>query len=213
MLRPASFPKNFDNERTGQYPAVLAMHGHAGCKYFGKEKLTDGGDANPDHPMVTEYKEKFFGGRSWASELAKKGFIVLVADSFAFGSRKFSHEDVQNCIKPEHRDAVKAAHEARHGTAASGFGSGKLRVVHEYEAFAAQHEETLARSLCAAGMSWASITLGEDIVGPSAPSPVARLIPSFLVQAVLARPCPGLFRVPQVPTSLWAVQCHTRRAF
>ena len=93
--------------------------------------------------VLSEYKDKHYGGRSWANELAKKGFIVLVHDSFSFGSRKFEkvgaaartrklttnqryatslihylvvQGDVENCVKPELRASVLAAHEARQGT-------------------------------------------------------------------------------------------------
>lgn len=71
-------------------PAVLALHDHGGFKYFGKEKIAF---VSNEPEILRSYKKSFYGGRSWAFELAKKGFAVLAIDVFLFGSRRIGVVD------------------------------------------------------------------------------------------------------------------------
>ncbi len=66
-------------------PAVVALHDHGGFFYYGKEKIVDSGIQSRS---LEEHKRQCYGGRSWASELAKRGYAVLAIDSFMWGSRK-----------------------------------------------------------------------------------------------------------------------------
>jgi len=84
LLKPAG--------ATGPLPAVLGLHDHSGDKYFGKRKITQTGER---HPMMVELQEKVYSGRAWANDLAKRGYVVLVPDAFAFGSRRIKFEDVE----------------------------------------------------------------------------------------------------------------------
>jgi dienelactone hydrolase len=69
----------------GKLPAIVALHDHGEFFYYGKEKLA----ALPDEPeILREYKQRYYGGRSWGTELAKRGFAVLAVDSFLWGSRR-----------------------------------------------------------------------------------------------------------------------------
>jgi hypothetical protein len=71
--------------------AVVALHDHGEFFYFGKEKIT----GIPNEPKIlTEYKEKYYGGKSWATELASRGFAVLTVDAFLWGSRKIPIDTV-----------------------------------------------------------------------------------------------------------------------
>ncbi|GAB3198200.1 dienelactone hydrolase [Pontibacter aydingkolensis] len=66
-------------------PAVIALHDHGGFYFYGKEKhtLTD------DQPVILkEYIDNLYEGRTYADELAKRGFIVLSPDAVYFGSQK-----------------------------------------------------------------------------------------------------------------------------
>jgi dienelactone hydrolase len=66
-------------------PTVLALHDHGGFYYYGSEKIVDAGLPSQ---LLEDFKIRHYGGRSWATELAKKGFAVLAVDSFLWGSRK-----------------------------------------------------------------------------------------------------------------------------
>jgi len=68
-------------------PGVLALHCHAGFKFYGKEKVADG-PAGPA-PFVEEIRERYYGGRAYANALARQGFAVLAHDAFLWGSRRF----------------------------------------------------------------------------------------------------------------------------
>lgn len=73
-------------------PAVVALHDHGGFKYYGKEKIADGPD--DPHPVLLPFREQYYGGRAFANALAKEGFVVLVPDTFLWGSRKFPLNDI-----------------------------------------------------------------------------------------------------------------------
>ena len=74
-------------ERGPVKAGIVALHDHSGFKFFGKEKIADGPDAIP--PTVAELRAKAYGGRAYANELARRGFDVLVPDTFLWGSRRF----------------------------------------------------------------------------------------------------------------------------
>src|SRR5665647_258374 len=73
------------HSQNGKFPAVIALHDHSGIYYYGRQKIVE----QKDEPqMLTELKESCYGGRSWASVLARRGYLVLVIDGFFFGSRR-----------------------------------------------------------------------------------------------------------------------------
>lgn len=71
----------------GPLPGVVAMHCHAGMKRAGKDKIADGPD--PPAAEVVRLRDRLYGGRAYAGELARRGFAVLAHDVFAWGSRRF----------------------------------------------------------------------------------------------------------------------------
>jgi hypothetical protein len=76
----------------GKLPGVLGLHDHGGNKYFGKRKITKTSDEQ--HPMMKTHQDNYYGGMAWANELAKRGYVVLVPDSFAFASRRVLFENM-----------------------------------------------------------------------------------------------------------------------
>ncbi|MEV4572851.1 dienelactone hydrolase family protein [Nonomuraea jabiensis] len=68
-------------------PGVVALHCHGGMKWVGKEKIADG-PAEPS-PEVRRVRERLYGGRAYANELARRGFVVLAPDVLTWGSRRF----------------------------------------------------------------------------------------------------------------------------
>ena len=68
---------------------ILALHDHGDFKFYGKEKIADGPE-NP--PEVLIRHRQAYGGRAFVNALAKEGFLVLVHDTFLWGSRRFPFE-------------------------------------------------------------------------------------------------------------------------
>jgi dienelactone hydrolase len=82
------------------YPGIVALHDHGGYFFHGKEKLVQ---TENEHPALTKFKAEAYGGRSYADELAKRGFVVLVIDAFYWGERRLQYDDPP----PDLRAALK----------------------------------------------------------------------------------------------------------
>ena len=128
----------------GPLPAVLGLHDHGGNKYFGWRKIAQISDDL--HPLMREHRDHYYGGLSWANELAKRGYAVLVHDAFAFASRRVRVQDVPEVLKggleevdPESSDEIRA-----------------------YNEFAGRHEHIMAKSLFCAGTTWPGVFVAED---------------------------------------------------
>ena len=66
---------------TGPFPAIIALHDHGGFYLWGREKLLDNDD---EHPVMTDFKKRFYGGRSIAVDLARQGYVVLAYDMVGY---------------------------------------------------------------------------------------------------------------------------------
>jgi hypothetical protein len=96
-------------------PAVIGLHDHGSFFYFGKEKIS----AIRNEPRIlTEFKQKYYGNRSWATELAKRGFAVLVIDVFLWGSRRIPMNSVNeefhklfDGLEPESEEYIRRYNE------------------------------------------------------------------------------------------------------
>ncbi len=77
---------------TGRLPGILAFHDHGGNKYFGTRKITKTSDNQ--HPLMVSHQMEYYEGKAWANEVAKKGYVVLVADAFPFASRRVMMQDI-----------------------------------------------------------------------------------------------------------------------
>lgn len=75
---------------TGPFPAVVALHDHGGWFYHGKEKLVQ---MDGEHAALKGFRERYYGGRAYAEELARRGFVVIVADAFYWGERRLQYQD------------------------------------------------------------------------------------------------------------------------
>ncbi|NSW52618.1 MAG: acetylesterase [Anaerolineae bacterium] len=82
----------------GPLPGVVALHDHGGFKFNGKEKIAEGPEEMPDYLRI--YQERAYGGRAFANALAREGFVVLVHDTFAWGSRRFPRETMETAFAP-----------------------------------------------------------------------------------------------------------------
>lgn len=133
----------------GKLPGVLGLHDHGGNKYFGKRKITK--TSEEQHPMMKTHQENYYGGMAWANELAKKGYVVLVPDSFAFASRRVLFENMStipwgDCATEGMTDANPEEQEH----------------IDAYNQWAAAHEHILSKSLFCGGTTWPGVFLSED---------------------------------------------------
>ena len=84
---------------------------------------------------------------SWANELAKRGFAVLVHDAFTFASRRVRVADLPDGDPQGDRKEVNPESEAE---------------IKAYNTFAGEHEHIMAKSLFCAGTTWPGVFTAED---------------------------------------------------
>ncbi|MEX2512797.1 MAG: alpha/beta hydrolase family protein [Cyclobacteriaceae bacterium] len=130
----------------GRLPAVLAFHDHGGNKYFGLRKITRNGEVQ--HPMMKEHQNHYYEGKAWANELAKRGYVVMVPDAFAFASRRVKLEDV-----PEKQRKGLNVQESEDS-----------KYINSYNSWASDHEHIMAKSLFCGGTTWPGVFYAEDKV-------------------------------------------------
>ncbi len=130
-------------------PAVLGLHDHGGQKYFGKRKITR--TSNDPHPTMVEHQKQSYSGRAWANELAKQGYVVLVHDTFTFGSRRVRYEDIAGITWGACKvDGLSDEHPE------------DPENIQIYNQWAAEHEHIMAKSLFCGGTTWPGVTLVDD---------------------------------------------------
>ena len=124
----------------GRAPAVVDLHSHGGMFLFGKEKVIDFGH---NHPVMTEYHQVNYGGRPTATELVRRGYVVITIDALMFGERRLMMDDDLRYGWERSRYSVE---DARH-----------------LNAVCRSKEDTLAKSLFLAGKTWEGIVLWDDM--------------------------------------------------
>ncbi len=143
VLKPA--------KATGKLPGIIGLHDHGGNKYFGLRKITK--VADDQHPMMKEHQEHYYEGAAWANELARKGYVVLVHDTFTFGSRRVLYGDMS---------PLKWGDTSTEGKSDE---NPELKEnITEYNRWAGYHEHIMAKSLFCAGTTWPGVFLSEDQV-------------------------------------------------
>ena len=135
LLRPA--------DAKGPLPGVVALHDHSGYYFWGKEKVV----GLPGEPgSVTALKEAEYGGRSWANDLARRGYVVLAHDVFLWGSRK---------LDPASLPAEAVA-------SLAGLPPGSEEYLKTYHQMMYPYETLVAKSLFLSGSTWPGIMAWED---------------------------------------------------
>ena len=81
------------------------------------------------------HQDRYYGGVAWANELARRGYVVLVHDTFTFGSRRIRLADVPANICNNLVEVQPGSEEE----------------IQRYNQFAANHEHLIAKSLFSAG--------------------------------------------------------------
>jgi len=135
LLKPAG--------ASGPLPGVLGLHCHGGRKSWGWRKIARTGEPAPP---VAEHQDHYYGGRAWANELARRGYVVLVHDAFAFASRRVRMADVPATIRGE---PVEPSDD-------------RPETIDAYDQWASSHEHIMAKSLFCAGTTWPGVFWAED---------------------------------------------------
>jgi len=126
-------------------PAVVAIHDHGGFYFYGKEKVTE--TENPPG-ILTRFIERSYGGRTYADELARRGFVVLVPDGFYFGSQRIDAGEVSERFGRELRESESEASEDDS--------------IHRFNRFASSHETLVAKTIFTSGATWPGILFQGD---------------------------------------------------
>ena len=129
---------------SGKLPGIVGLHDHGGNKYFGLRKITR--MSKDPHPAMIRHQDYYYGGLAWANELARRGYAVLVHDTFTFGSRRVRLADVPPYIRNNNVEANPEAEDE----------------IARYNQFAAAHEHLIAKSLACSGMTWPGIFVNDD---------------------------------------------------
>jgi dienelactone hydrolase len=122
-------------------PGIVALHDHGGFYLWGKEKLIE---SPSEHAALTAFKKEAYAGKSIASELARRGYVVLVIDMFYWGERRMLlDDDPLDWRQPDQgitRDRVSAFNQR-----------------------AGQNEQLVGRTIYSAGFTWAGVMFWDDI--------------------------------------------------
>jgi len=135
---------------SGPLPAILGLHDHGGNKYLGNRKITRVSDQTPD--FVLAHQAQSYEGLAWANEVARRGYVVLVHDTFTFGSRRVMYSDVAGigwgpCNVDDKSDANPE----------------DPANIEIYNRWAGEHEHIMSKSLFCGGTTWPGVFLAEDM--------------------------------------------------
>ncbi len=128
----------------GKLPGIVGLHDHGGNKYLGLRKITR--ISKDPHPMQLTHQQRYYGGVAWANELAKRGYAVLVHDTFTFASRRIRYADIPANIRNNQNESSPEDPEE----------------IAKYNQFAAAHESIVAKSLFSAGLTWPGLFVYDD---------------------------------------------------
>lgn len=130
----------------GKLPGILALHDHAGKKFWGWPKIAR--THRPQHPLMVEHQRNYYSNLAWANEIAIRGYAVLVPDIFPFASRRVRLADVPEPVREGLKDPDPATASAAE--------------IEAYNQWAARHEHIMAKSLFCAGTTWPGVWLADD---------------------------------------------------
>ena len=121
-------------------PGIVALHCHGGFYVWGKDKLVE---VDNEHPALTEYKQELYQGKSIATELVRRGNVVIIVDALYWGERRMLLDE----DPPSYRDPQRMT---------------KADVA-DFNRRSQQNEQLVARSLFAAGITWPGVLLWDDL--------------------------------------------------
>jgi dienelactone hydrolase len=121
-------------------PGVVLLHCHGGFYVWGKEKVVAVED---EHPVLSEFKQRLYEGKSIATELVRRGYVVITIDMFYWGERRMVLEE----DPPSYRDPRQMSAED----------------IAAFNRRSSQNEQLVARSLMTAGITWPGVMLWDDL--------------------------------------------------
>ena len=133
VLVPKNAPK--------RAPAIVALHDHGGFYLWGKEKIIE---MPNEHPVLTDFKRQYYGGRSIATELVRQGYIVAVIDMFYWGERRMLLDD----DAADWRERSASLTRER---------------IQSFNSRASQNEQLVGRTIYAAGFTWPGVMFWDDV--------------------------------------------------
>jgi dienelactone hydrolase len=122
-------------------PAVVALHDHGGFYLWGKEKLVETED---EHPVLTDFKSRYYAGNSIATQLVRRGYVVIVIDMFYWGERRMLLDDDAEDWRDRPRSITKDR-------------------IAAYDRRASEYEYLVGRTIYSAGFTWSGVMFWDDI--------------------------------------------------
>jgi dienelactone hydrolase len=122
-------------------PGIVALHDHGGFYLWGKEKLVP---VQGEHAIFREFRDRYYGGRAIAEDLARRGYVVAVIDMFYWGDRRMLLDD----DPADWRERPSAMTPER---------------IQAFNARASQNEQLVGRTLYSAGLTWPGVMFWDDI--------------------------------------------------
>jgi dienelactone hydrolase len=122
-------------------PGIVALHDHGGMYFWGREKVVEQAG---EHPVLADFKRVAYGGKSIASELARRGYVVVVIDMFYWGERRL----LLDGDPADWRERPATIRPAR---------------VAEFNRRAADSEPLVARTIYSAGFTWSGVMFIDDV--------------------------------------------------
>lgn len=125
-------------------PAVIALHDHGGFYYFGKEKIVE----TENQPQVLkDFINTAYGGRTYADELARHGFVVLCPDAFYFGSQRLGMDQLTEYFTSQYPDIHSPD---------------QNKAIQAYNQLYHAHEQILAKYIFNSGTTWPGVLFHGD---------------------------------------------------
>jgi dienelactone hydrolase len=122
-------------------PAVVLLHDHGGFYMWGKEKVIRMDD---EHSILGEYRQRYYEGASIGSDLARKGYLVVIIDMLYWGNRRCMMDGDSDAWWDRPDDLAPEQ-------------------VNAFNIRSSNYEHLLDRTLLAAGTTWAGIAAWDDI--------------------------------------------------
>lgn len=127
-------------------PAVIALHDHGAFYYYGKEKITE--TENPPD-VLKDFIKQSYGGRTYADELARRGFVVLCPDAIYFGSQRLDINKIPERFTGSFPDIRS---------------NDLNKSIPAFNRFCSSHEQIMAKYFFASGTCWPGIMFYGDRV-------------------------------------------------
>ncbi|MCS6861458.1 MAG: alpha/beta hydrolase family protein [Abditibacteriales bacterium] len=122
-------------------PGIVALHDHGGFYFWGKEKIVEVED---EHPVLTDFKKRYYAGNSIASVLARQGYVVVVIDMFYWGERRMLLDGDPTDWRERPQDIAPER-------------------IAAFNQRASQNEPLVGRTIYAAGFTWSGVMFWDDV--------------------------------------------------